>query len=252
MEPKRSSPFALSLSYARRPGVAPLLLLVAYLAGCGRAGPPRQARTLDDVKKDREAVDSEARQLEQSAQSDADAWATSQQRLDRLLQENARVRSDLSGYVTRLSDAVADLLAGRTPPAVDAQVNNAGSYLQASQRCDDAAIELDALAKEGVGEKDPTVVTLKRRVAQMRDEVASVERHLRTKFDAVLVILLVNEIAVESAMSAGIDQEIDATSGELRGINARMSAARTREAALRDERARLDREIETTGKKTPQ
>lgn len=153
------------------------------------------------------------------------SWNGKQFQLDRLLQEQARINSELAGFRSRAQMLTRDLEEGRTPAEVETQINNSGRFLQARQRLDDIEIELDQLEQK-LGSHNDLVVSLKQRKVLYQQKTDEIHEELKSTYSETLRSMLENEIAAASANAGRVDEAVNKISFDLGKLNKEMNEYR--------------------------
>ena len=169
----------------------------------------------DDIHKQ---LAEKEQQLGMDAVGTSMSWNGKQFQLDRLLQEEARIRSELAGYESRAATLDGDLKEGRTPAEVEAQINNSGRYLQTRQHLDDIDIEIDALTRK-YGSHHETVIAMQQRRALFQDKMDETREELKSTFSETMRSLLKNEIDAAKANAGRVGGAINQVSSDLGRLN---------------------------------
>ena len=157
----------LALLWSRGWAVPRLLVVTVWITGvaaCEAAGEPdavpQPTRSLQSLQQERAALFVRLDD-ERGYWTTPPGWQVS--RLDRLLQEQARTRSEVAGYAARFTEVLRALERGDTPAEVEAQIDNSGGYLAARARLDDIDIEIDAFTRKFGPNHGLTVAAIQRR-----------------------------------------------------------------------------------------
>jgi capsular exopolysaccharide synthesis family protein len=173
------------------------------------------------------------------------SWNSKRLQYERMLQTRSEVKANLAGLTVQKENLDRTLRDGKTPAEVNNMLSRDGRYLSAQERVDLLEIEIDQLALTH-GEKSEIVVRYKKRLASYKEKLDGIREQLRSDYAESLRTMLENQIVAADANLKSIQGEIDRLNSEMGRLNQAVEQYRMlkqREAKLREDAERYDREI---------
>ncbi|HEX8911140.1 MAG TPA: polysaccharide biosynthesis tyrosine autokinase, partial [Humisphaera sp.] len=166
-------------------------------------------------------------------------------RYDRMVQASTEARATLAGLNVQKDNLDRALRDGKVPAEVQSQLSRDGRYLSAKDRVDMLELEIKAVTLE-MGQNSPSVIRLKKRQQDYQELLDRIREELRSEYADVVRTMLDNQLMTADANAKLIQKDIDDLNVQMGKLNQTVEQYRllkTKEARLRDDIERFDREV---------